>query len=140
MNRLFAEFFAMTVGLIHVFFLLGLALALLGLFLDFSASLAPLDISARGLPGPVVLAVAFVGYVLIMGVVSTLIAINQNLERLAQDADRRGGYEVNSDEPMTARLSCLRIPVRKVFRAALHTRVVERLEARCWDVDIATER
>jgi hypothetical protein len=50
MNRLFAEFFAMTVGLIHVFFLLGLALALLGLFLDFPQVSLLMDISARGFP------------------------------------------------------------------------------------------
>lgn len=99
MNRLFAKCFAFCVGGIHVVFLLALALGFVWTVLGLPSE-AAMGVAAGtivdGLPTLLLLGLIFFAYVLLIGVVSTLIAINQNLERLGHDADRRGKYEANA--------------------------------------------
>jgi hypothetical protein len=103
MNRLFAQLFAGLVGTIHATVLLFLGFAVLGTLLNLNQAQPIVELIAAGPPQLppewrsllVILSVAL-GYILLMGVLSTLIAINQNLERLARDADRRGGYDADA--------------------------------------------
>lgn len=90
MNRFFARLFAAVLGVIHVAVLGGLAALAVIAVVD-----PPMAEQVRATTGqvpedvPMLLAVfgAFVTYVLVMGVVSTLVAINTNLERLVQRVD-----------------------------------------------------
>jgi len=90
MNRLFARLFAHVVGAVHVVMLVAFAALAATSVIDH-----PMAETARGqiasasgdLPPLLGIAAAFVVYVVVMGLVSTLIAINRNLERLAMRID-----------------------------------------------------
>ena len=90
MNRLFARLFAHVVGAVHVVVLIVLvALAAASLIDHPLAETARSQVSSASgnLPPLVGIGAAFVTYVVVMGLVSTLIAINRNLERLAMRVD-----------------------------------------------------
>jgi p-aminobenzoyl-glutamate transporter AbgT len=90
MNRLFARLFAHVVGAVHVVVLIALGALLVANFVDHPlAETARTEIAGMGgtLPPLVGLGAVFVAYVVVMGLLSTLIAINSNLERLAMRVD-----------------------------------------------------
>jgi TRAP-type C4-dicarboxylate transport system permease small subunit len=84
MNRVIAEIFASLVSLMHIAVLAALAFATFYHFSDNAPGLDPY-LSLIGLDRDwflVALAAVGIVYVLIVGILSTIIAINQNLERL----------------------------------------------------------
>lgn len=91
MNRIFASLFAAVVGVVHVLVLAGLIVAAVAIFTDLpqlSVVRSEVQQTAGQVPASVALIATFIGYVLLMGLVSTLVSINSNLERLASSVDK----------------------------------------------------
>jgi hypothetical protein len=90
MNRLIAKFFAAIVGLIHVITLGALAFTCIAVFGEDGKTLRD-SMNQNNIPPAVVGLILFglaVGYVLVVGFVSTVIAANENLERLNERLDK----------------------------------------------------
>ena len=84
MNRFIAKCFAGIISLIHISTILALGAAVFYYYSDHNSAIRHY-LEAYGVPESsflLVTLVAFIGYVLVMGVLSTLVAINQNLEIL----------------------------------------------------------
>lgn len=86
MNRLIASTFASLIAFIHAIVLIGLGGITLIYFSDNARKYDGM-LAQFGMPKEsfVILIIAiWIGYVLIMGVLSTLIAMNENMERLVE--------------------------------------------------------
>ena len=84
MNRFIAKCFAGIISLIHISIILALGAAVFYYYSDHNSPIRHYA-EANGVPESSFLVVtfgAFIGYVLFMGLLSTIVAINQNLEIL----------------------------------------------------------
>jgi len=89
MNRLVAEAFANLLGVVHLIVLVGLvAFAFSDGLPQPLEALEGVPKPPEGLPNPLAALVLAVGYLVLMGVVTTLVAINRNLERIAAAMER----------------------------------------------------
>lgn len=87
MHRLIAAAFSRALAIIHIFVIAGFVLAAVGGLGSGDATIAFVYVP-----------IAFVGYVLFAGFASTVIRINQNLERLAEATEPQ--REIGSKEPI----------------------------------------
>ncbi len=86
MNRFIAQIFAGILSLVHLVVIIGLGLVTLAAFSEDKRSLSSIGHAfGFGFDDRYILFIVFlcwVGYVLLMGIISTFISINENLERL----------------------------------------------------------
>jgi len=89
MNRLVAEAFANLLGVVHLIVVVGLvALAFSDGLPQPLEALQGVPRPPEGLPNPLAALVLAVGYLVVMGLATTLVAINRNLERIAAVMER----------------------------------------------------
>jgi hypothetical protein len=82
MNRFIARFFAGIISIIHISTILALGASIFYYYSDHNSAIRQY-LASNGVPEASFLLMmfgVFVGYVLLMGLLSTIVAINQNLE------------------------------------------------------------
>ena len=89
MNRLVAGTFASILSLIHLCVILGLGVLTLMYFSDNKRQINQISYMLGVSPEIFILIIiaAWIGYVLVMGFLSTIIAMNENLERLQKTVE-----------------------------------------------------
>lgn len=84
MNRFIAEVFASILSLVHLVVVLGLGVLTILYFSDDKRQVAQIGALIGVSPEAFILVIIaiWIGYVLVMGFLATIIAMNENLERL----------------------------------------------------------
>lgn len=90
MNRVIAGAFASILSLIHGIVLIGLGLLTIMFFSDDKRQITQFSNMVGVSPEAFILVIIaiWIGYVLVMGILATFIAMNENLERLQTTLER----------------------------------------------------